>query len=62
MKYGCASFEAQLFFFSLPFLPLPSQVTENDIVMAERLFGILAYVASSELPHYRMLSLFGESR
>uniref|UniRef100_A0A8C6JZW6 Uncharacterized protein n=1 Tax=Melopsittacus undulatus TaxID=13146 RepID=A0A8C6JZW6_MELUD len=37
-------------------------VTENDIVMAERLFGILAYVASSELPHYRMLSLLGESR
>ncbi|KAM6125185.1 LOW QUALITY PROTEIN: leucine-rich repeat-containing protein 49 [Phoenicopterus ruber ruber] len=38
------------------------KVTENDIVMAERLFGSLAYVASSELPHYRMLSLFGESR
>ncbi|XP_030353107.1 leucine-rich repeat-containing protein 49 isoform X3 [Strigops habroptila] len=38
------------------------KVTENDVVMAERLFGILAYVASSELPHYRMLSLFGESR
>ncbi|XP_053933685.1 leucine-rich repeat-containing protein 49 isoform X5 [Cuculus canorus] len=38
------------------------KVTENDIVMAERLFGILAYVASSELPQYRMLSLFGESR
>uniref|UniRef100_A0A8C0EBT1 Leucine rich repeat containing 49 n=1 Tax=Bubo bubo TaxID=30461 RepID=A0A8C0EBT1_BUBBB len=38
------------------------KVTENDIVMAERLFGILAYVASSELPHYRTLSLFGESR
>ncbi|XP_065545032.1 leucine-rich repeat-containing protein 49 isoform X2 [Lathamus discolor] len=38
------------------------KVTENDIVMAERLFGILAYVASSELPHYRMLSLLGESR
>uniref|UniRef100_A0A8B9PMM3 Leucine rich repeat containing 49 n=1 Tax=Apteryx owenii TaxID=8824 RepID=A0A8B9PMM3_APTOW len=38
------------------------EVTQNDIVMAERLFGILAYVASSELPHYRMLSLLGESR
>uniref|UniRef100_A0A8C3K1J0 Leucine rich repeat containing 49 n=1 Tax=Calidris pygmaea TaxID=425635 RepID=A0A8C3K1J0_9CHAR len=38
------------------------KVTENDIVMAERLFGILAYVASSELPQYRMLSLLGESR
>ncbi|XP_053844670.1 leucine-rich repeat-containing protein 49 isoform X3 [Vidua macroura] len=38
------------------------KVTENDIVKAERLFGILAYVASSELPRYRMLSLFGESR
>ncbi|KAM9374838.1 leucine-rich repeat-containing protein 49 [Phaethornis superciliosus] len=38
------------------------KVTENDIVTAEKLFGILAYVASSELPHYRMLSLLGESR
>ncbi|XP_061303119.1 leucine-rich repeat-containing protein 49 isoform X3 [Pezoporus flaviventris] len=38
------------------------KVTEDDIVMAERLFGILAYVASSELPHYRLLSLLGESR
>ncbi|KAM8998243.1 leucine-rich repeat-containing protein 49 isoform 1-T1 [Ara ararauna] len=38
------------------------KVTENDIVMAERLFGILAYVASSDLSHYRMLSLLGESR
>ncbi|NWI53418.1 LRC49 protein, partial [Calyptomena viridis] len=38
------------------------KVTENDIVKAERLFGILAYVASSELPRYRMFSLFGESR
>ncbi|NWI98244.1 LRC49 protein, partial [Crypturellus undulatus] len=38
------------------------EVTQNDIVMAERLFGILDYVASSELPHYRMLSLLGESR
>ncbi|XP_009072168.1 PREDICTED: leucine-rich repeat-containing protein 49-like, partial [Acanthisitta chloris] len=38
------------------------KVTENDIVLAERLFGILAYVASSELPHYRVLSLLGESR
>ncbi|XP_066184622.1 leucine-rich repeat-containing protein 49 isoform X2 [Sylvia atricapilla] len=38
------------------------KVTEKDVVKAERLFGILAYVASSELPHYRMLSLFGESR
>ncbi|XP_063269036.1 leucine-rich repeat-containing protein 49 isoform X3 [Prinia subflava] len=38
------------------------KVTESDVVKAERLFGILAYVASSELPHSRMLSLFGESR
>uniref|UniRef100_A0A8D0GKL2 Leucine rich repeat containing 49 n=1 Tax=Sphenodon punctatus TaxID=8508 RepID=A0A8D0GKL2_SPHPU len=38
------------------------EVTQNDIVMAERLFGILAYLASSELPQYRLLSLLGESR
>ncbi|XP_067390796.1 leucine-rich repeat-containing protein 49 isoform X2 [Emydura macquarii macquarii] len=39
-----------------------TEVTQNDLVMAERLFGILAYVASSELPQYRLLSLLGESR
>uniref|UniRef100_A0A8C3LR14 Leucine rich repeat containing 49 n=1 Tax=Chrysolophus pictus TaxID=9089 RepID=A0A8C3LR14_CHRPC len=38
------------------------EVTQDDVVMAERLFGILAYVASSELPRYRLLSSFGESR
>ncbi|NXJ14363.1 LRC49 protein, partial [Odontophorus gujanensis] len=38
------------------------EVTQDDVVMAERLFGILAYVASSELPHYRLLSSSGESR
>ncbi|XP_053320280.1 leucine-rich repeat-containing protein 49 [Spea bombifrons] len=30
------------------------EVTQNDVVMSERLFGILAYVASSELPNYRL--------
>ncbi|XP_075753852.1 leucine-rich repeat-containing protein 49 isoform X1 [Pelodiscus sinensis] len=39
-----------------------SEVTQNDTIMAERLFGILAFVASSELPQYRLLSLLGESR
>ncbi|XP_065589863.1 leucine-rich repeat-containing protein 49 isoform X1 [Cyrtonyx montezumae] len=38
------------------------EVTQDDVVMAERLFGILAYVASSELPRYRLLSSSGESR
>ncbi|XP_059570803.1 leucine-rich repeat-containing protein 49 isoform X3 [Alligator mississippiensis] len=39
-----------------------TKITQNDIVMAERLFGILAYVASSEFPHYRLLLLLGESK
>ncbi|XP_019359871.1 PREDICTED: leucine-rich repeat-containing protein 49 [Gavialis gangeticus] len=39
-----------------------TKVTQNDIVMAERLFGILAYVASSEFPRYRLLLLLGESK
>uniref|UniRef100_H3BHC1 Leucine rich repeat containing 49 n=1 Tax=Latimeria chalumnae TaxID=7897 RepID=H3BHC1_LATCH len=39
-----------------------TEVTPNDLVMAERLFGILAQVASSELPHSRLLSVLGESR
>ncbi|NWR75597.1 LRC49 protein, partial [Centropus unirufus] len=38
------------------------KVTENDVVLAERLFGLLAFVASSELPQYRVLSLCAESR
>ncbi|XP_063782279.1 leucine-rich repeat-containing protein 49 isoform X2 [Pseudophryne corroboree] len=39
-----------------------NEVTQNDVVMSERLFGILAHVASSELPHYRLLALLGDSR
>ncbi|OCT86997.1 hypothetical protein XELAEV_18020687mg, partial [Xenopus laevis] len=39
-----------------------SEVTQNDIVLSEKLFGILAYIASSELPQYRLLALFEESR
>ncbi|KAL8197112.1 UNVERIFIED_CONTAM: Leucine-rich repeat-containing protein 49, partial [Gekko kuhli] len=38
------------------------EVTQNDVVMAEKLFGILAYVASSDLPYCRLLSLLGETR
>ncbi|XP_026634907.1 leucine-rich repeat-containing protein 49 [Microtus ochrogaster] len=36
-------------------------VTQNDMIMAERLFGILAHVASSELPQYRMISILGDA-
>ncbi|XP_043934404.1 leucine-rich repeat-containing protein 49 [Protopterus annectens] len=39
-----------------------AEVTANDLVMAERLFGILAYVASSEVPYSQLLSILGESR
>ncbi|XP_063170125.1 leucine-rich repeat-containing protein 49 isoform X1 [Candoia aspera] len=39
-----------------------SEVTQNDMVMAERLFGILAYVASSNVPYYRLISLLGDCR
>lgn len=39
-----------------------TEVTQNDIIMAERLFGILAHVASSELPHYRVISILGDAR
>ncbi|XP_075064185.1 leucine-rich repeat-containing protein 49 [Mixophyes fleayi] len=39
-----------------------NEVTQNDVVMSEKLFGILAYVASSELPHYRLVALLGDSR
>ncbi|XP_072258403.1 leucine-rich repeat-containing protein 49 isoform X2 [Pyxicephalus adspersus] len=39
-----------------------NEVTQNDVVMSERLFGILAYVASSELPQYRLVALLGDTR
>nr|XP_056721829.1 leucine-rich repeat-containing protein 49 [Euleptes europaea] len=38
------------------------EVTQNDLIMAENLFGILAYVASSDLPYCNLLSLLGETR
>ncbi|XP_042329927.1 leucine-rich repeat-containing protein 49 [Sceloporus undulatus] len=38
------------------------EVTQNDMIMAERLFGVLAYVASSDVPYCRLLSLLGDSR
>ncbi|XP_078388582.1 leucine-rich repeat-containing protein 49 isoform X2 [Cetorhinus maximus] len=37
-----------------------TEVTPMDIVMGERLFGILARVAASNLPQPRLLSLLGE--
>ncbi|KAB0375273.1 hypothetical protein FD755_013765 [Muntiacus reevesi] len=39
-----------------------TEVTQNDMIMAERLFGILAHVASSELPQYRLISILGDTR
>ncbi|XP_072004181.1 leucine-rich repeat-containing protein 49 [Engystomops pustulosus] len=39
-----------------------NEVTPNDLVMAERLFGLLAFVANSELPQYRLTALLGDSR
>nr|KAF6485747.1 leucine rich repeat containing 49 [Rousettus aegyptiacus] len=39
-----------------------TEVTQNDMIMAERLFGILAHIASSELPQYRMISILGDAR
>ncbi|XP_021092645.1 leucine-rich repeat-containing protein 49 isoform X2 [Heterocephalus glaber] len=39
-----------------------TEVTQNDTIMAERLFGILAHVASSELPQYRLISILGDAR
>ncbi|XP_007084621.2 leucine-rich repeat-containing protein 49 isoform X2 [Panthera tigris] len=39
-----------------------TEVTQNDMIMAERLFGILAHVASSELPQYRLISILGDAR
>ncbi|XP_068128634.1 leucine-rich repeat-containing protein 49 [Hyperolius riggenbachi] len=39
-----------------------NEVTQNDVIMSERLFGILSYIASSELPQYRLAALLGDTR
>ncbi|XP_029431137.1 leucine-rich repeat-containing protein 49 isoform X2 [Rhinatrema bivittatum] len=39
-----------------------TEITPNDFVTAEKLFGILAYVTTSDLPQFQLFSLFGESR
>ncbi|XP_053127968.1 leucine-rich repeat-containing protein 49 [Hemicordylus capensis] len=38
------------------------EITQNDMVMAEKLFGVLAYVATSDVPYCRLLSLLGDPR
>ncbi|MCI4378982.1 hypothetical protein PGIGA_G00222570 [Pangasianodon gigas] len=39
-----------------------TEVTMNDVMAAERLFGTLGHVASTETPHCRLLLLLEESR
>ncbi|XP_070619662.1 leucine-rich repeat-containing protein 49 isoform X3 [Erythrolamprus reginae] len=39
-----------------------AEVTQNDMIMAERLFGILACLASSSVPYCRLVSLLGDCR
>ncbi|GFO31885.1 leucine-rich repeat-containing protein 49-like protein [Plakobranchus ocellatus] len=38
------------------------EVSSGDIVNAEKLFGPLSHVATSQLPQYRLLSLMGDNR
>ncbi|XP_015198851.2 leucine-rich repeat-containing protein 49 [Lepisosteus oculatus] len=38
------------------------EVTMNDVITAERLFGTLGHIAATETPHYRLLLLLEESR
>ncbi|GFS15589.1 leucine-rich repeat-containing protein 49 [Elysia marginata] len=38
------------------------RVSSGDIVNAEKLFGPLSHVATSQLPQYRLLSLMGDNR
>ncbi|CAH2273786.1 leucine-rich repeat-containing 49 [Pelobates cultripes] len=38
------------------------EVTQNDIIMSEKLFGILAYIASSKLPQSKLLAILGDFR
>ena len=38
------------------------QVTMNDVISAERLFGTLGHIAATETPRCRLLVLLEESR
>ena len=38
------------------------QVTASDIVNAEKFFGTLAHMTTSQLPQARLFSLLGESK
>lgn len=38
------------------------QVTINDVISAERLFGTLGHIAATETPRCRLLVLLEESR
>lgn len=43
------------------FVHLP-QVTMNDVIAAERVFGTLGHIAATETPRCRLLLLLEESR
>ena len=38
------------------------QVTAEDNVAAEKLFGTLAHITTSQLPQSRLLTMLGDSR
>ena len=40
----------------------PGQVTAEDNVNAEKLFGTLAHITTSQLPQSRLLTMLGDSR
>lgn len=44
------------------FLILIIQVTAGDIVNAEKLYGPVSHITTSQLPQSRLLSLVGEAR
>lgn len=48
--------------FSHTFLPACPQVTMNDVIAAERVFGTLGHIAATETPRCRLLLLLEESR
>lgn len=63
-RFGVFCRVIRMFLYSdkLPLYGLLSQVTAEDTVFAEKLFGNLAYVTTSQLPQSRLLTLLGDSR
>lgn len=60
--FSCLELNMQSPFLCEPSLMCLPQVTMNDVIAAERVFGTLGHIAATETPRCRLLLLLEESR